>query len=229
MTWRRSSFAVLATHFLLACGGDASQTAASPAGGAGGTTSAAGGSAGHANGGTSSAGTGGIAGAGGQMAQCAAFPVCPVGERTAQGAECPAAPSCHSLSVCGNMIWCVTAGNDGTGGAGGASGAMHDCNGTQCTATQACIAYRTEGGVVMLADAGTCPTGEHLEGTMCQRDFAYKCADLHGLCQNQPVSCACAEPATNNPGVCPAGYGSCSEPGPTEDTVAQLFCQQLVP
>jgi hypothetical protein len=43
------------------------------------------------------------------------------------------------------------------------------------------------------------------------------------------VTCACAQPPTNNPGVCPAGYGSCSQPGPTEDSAAQLICQKQVP
>ena len=223
MNLHRSLFALLVAGLLLACGGQATQTASA---GAGGTRSATGGevgSGGHTSGGSASGGTG--AGGSGTVC-CAAFPVCPTGERTANAAECPGAASCHQLSVCCSSIWCVS--SNGSGGAGGA-GAARDCNGTTCGATQACIAYRTEGGAVMFADAGTCPPGEHLEGSFCQRDFAYQCAELHGLCQSEPVTCSCAQPPTNNPGVCPAGYGSCSAPAPPADSAAQLICQQLVP
>jgi hypothetical protein len=116
-----------------------------------------------------------------------------------------------------------------SGAGGGGGGATRDCNGSTCTATQACIAYRTEGGAIRLPDAGACPTGESLAGSMCVPDFGYKCVELNGACQNQAVACACAAPHGNDLGVCPPGYSSCSEPGATEDTVAQLYCQQLVP
>ena len=120
--------------------------------------------------------------------------------------------------------------NSGSGGTGGSSSsATHDCNGTACTATQACVAYRTIGGVFSAPDGGACPTGSHVESNQCQPDFAYKCADLNGACQNQALTCACAQPPTNSPGVCPLGFGSCSQPGASADSSAQLICQKLVP
>jgi len=195
------------------CGGGRSANGGSANGG-----SASGGSAngGSANGGSANGGTGGA------TVCCAAAPVCAANERQAEASECPGQASCHQVTICCSSIWCVA--NDGSGGVGGSSGgATHDCNGIQCTATQACVAYRTLGGALFLADGGTCPTGMHLQGEHCEQDFAYRCADLHDACQNQAVSCACAQ------GVCPSGYSSCSQSQPTADISAQLICQQLAP
>jgi len=249
MTYRSWLFAASVTQLLLACGGEAAHpgpggtagsspgtggqvghgganaAGSSSRGGASNAGSSSGGKAngGNANGGNASGGnaSGGNAngGSGGALTCCGAVPTCPAGEHQVQG--CPSQASCHQVTLCCSSIWCVTDG--GGGGAGGAS--ARDCNGTTCTAMQACIAYRTIGGAISLPP---CPTGKHVEGGYCQPDFAYKCADLKGTCLNQPVSCECAEPPTNHPGVCPAGFGSCSEPG-SEDVPAQLICEQHAP
>jgi hypothetical protein len=195
----RSLLTVLFAGLLAACGGE-TQMATSSAGGNGGTAGATATSSAGGNGGTS-----------GATECCGAFPTCPTGERTAQAGECPGLSSCHELSACCS-IWCVAA---------------KPCFDTWCTATQACVAYRAEGGVRLSPDGGTCPSGEHLEGTTCHQDFAYKCSELHGACQHEPVTCACAQ--SYNPGTCPARYGYCSEPGSTVDPSAQLVCEELLP
>ena len=224
MTHRSSLLAACIANLLLACGGEATHNLP---GGAGGALSAA---AGNGPGGSSNGGSsnGGSAGA---MLCCAAAPTCSAGERQAQSSECPGQASCRQHAICCSSIWCVADVTDGgSGGAGGAGGSeAHDCNGTACTATQACVAYRTVGGAFVPPEAG-CPNGKHLEGGSCQADFAYKCVDLHGACQNEPLSCACAQPPTNNPGVCPVGFGSCSLPATAAvDASTELVCQQLAP
>ncbi|HET7541359.1 MAG TPA: hypothetical protein VFK05_15890 [Polyangiaceae bacterium] len=254
MKCRRQLFALGISALVLSCGGEARQ--GSPGGEAGASTGSGGlsGLAGNAsshsgstsggsastNGGSASTNGGSAStnggnangGSGGAVVCCLAFPTCPAGERQAVSPECPGQASCHQVSICCSSIWCVTSDEASAGGAAGSgAGGTHDCNGLTCTASQACVAYRTDGGVVLPPDsARTCPTGTHLEGSRCARDFAYQCAERHGTCQNEPISCACAEPDTNNPGVCPAGYGSCS--APSANAVApstELVCQQLVP
>jgi len=251
MNCRSTLLAVSVAHLLLACGGQADPTRFLGAGGAGGRSGgvstggvstggvSTGGvsTGGVSTGGVSTGGvsTGGVStggipsgGSGGALVCCDAVPVCPVGERQAQGTDCPANSSCHKIALCCSSIWCVTNTGGGGGGTGGSTGGgSGSCN--ACTATQACVAYRTIGGVLIVPEAGVCPGGRHLEGNVCQTDFAYKCADLHGACAGQPVSCACAQPPTNSPGVCPVGYGSCSAPSPSVDAAAQLICQQLAP
>ena len=218
--------ALCVTHFLLACGGQTAQ------GGAGGRAEIA--TAGHAGrsesggGGNGAGGDGAIGGGGGGVVCCHSVPVCPSPERRAEGSECPGQGTCHQVSRCCSSIWCVR--DEGSGGAAGtAGGSSADCHGTTCQPSQACIAYRTVGGVQLIPDAGGCPVGKHLEGGSCQADFAYRCADLNGACKDQPVSCACAQPPTNSPGVCPVGYQSCSAPGSDSDPSATLVCQALVP
>jgi hypothetical protein len=236
MVYRSWLLVAALAHLLLACGGEARQSgsggkAGSPTvtAGQGGSVSSSGGSGnsagasgGRANGGSANGGSGGA------TLCCAAFPACPASERQAGDSECPGNTSCHQVSLCCSTIWCVT--NDGAGGAAGSGGGVsHDCNGLTCTATQACVAYRTVGGAVTAPDAGTCSPGNHPEGNHCLADFAYKCADLQGACQNQPVSCACAQPPAASPGVCPKPYATCSQQATSADPSAQLICQQLVP
>jgi len=239
--------AVSVANLLLACGGQADPTrflgtggAASGAGGrvnSGGVSSGGVSSGGVSSGGVSSGGvsSGGVSaggipssGSGGALVCCDAFPVCPIGERQAQGTDCPANSSCHQITLCCSSIWCIT-NTGGGGGSGGSTGGGGGGSCNACTTTQACVAYRTIGGVRIAPEAGVCPGGTHLEGNDCQTDFVYECADLHGACAGQPVSCACAQPPTNSPGVCPVGYGSCSAPGASVDAAAQLVCQQLAP
>ena len=232
------------TQLLLACGGDVRQTGT---GGAAGSANAAGGQLGQAGNPRSSGGNtsrcsayegcggggspnGGSPndGSGGAKVCCAAAPICAPNERRAEDSECPGRASCHQVSICCSTIWCVA--NDGSSGMGGSGGSpTHDCNGLSCTATQACVAYRTLGGPLFLADSGTCPTGMHLQGDRCEQDFAYQCAELHGACQGQAVSCACAQPPSSSSGACPSGYSSCSQSQPTVEASAQIICQKLVP
>ncbi len=216
---RRSLLVAWIANLLLACGGEASQSVGGvPSASAGHVGTAGDTSVAGANGG----GAGG--GSGGATAHCGAFPGCPQGERRATDAECPGQASCHELTACDSTIWCVD--NDGTSGAGGSSsGATHACTGQTCGATQACIAFRTVGGPIVVPDpdAGACPDGQHMEGLTCAADFSYECVELHGACANQPLACACAQPSAVAVGVCPVGYGYCSEPG--SDVAAQLICE----
>ena len=250
MTLPRSLLLTVVANLLIACGGQAEQMGSSHTGGNGGTASGPHGhagsggnttSGGSSSGGSSSSGVAGTnasagTGAGGSSSKggassggvgggvcCNAFPTCASGERLAGPAECPGQANCQQRALCCSSIWCVP--SDGGAGASG----THDCVGATCTATQACVSYRTVGGARFTPDAGVCPSGQHEEGGACQADFAYACRELNGTCANQAVTCACAAPPTNNPGACPAGFGSCSEPGPTVDSSVQLICQRLVP
>ncbi|HEY0469646.1 MAG TPA: hypothetical protein VGC79_35895 [Polyangiaceae bacterium] len=237
MTYRSWLLAACVSPLLLACGGEATQGGSGSTGGSSNVAGSHSGGAHSSNGGSSNGGSsnggspnGGSpnGGSGGDRVCCDAVPVCPPDERQAQGSECPGQASCRQLSLCCSSIWCVTS-SDAAGAGGAIEAASHDCNGALCSATEVCIGYRTLGGALSLPDGGTCPTGKHIEDNQCRADFAYKCADLRGACRNHEVSCACAEPPNNNPGVCPTGYGSCSAPEPTADSPAQLLCQQLVP
>ena len=81
------------------------------------------------------------------------------------------------------------AGQGGAGGQGG-TGASTDCN-PPCTGQTVCVGSGTQGGAVFLADAGVCPQGRHLQGSICIQDLGYSCAAIPAGC-NGTVTCSCA-------------------------------------
>ena len=67
--------------------------------------------------------------------------------------------------------------------------ASGSCGSATCAATEICVRQRVLGGALQLPDdAGMCPTGRHLEGSMCVADFSYRCA-TRPACTT--ADCAC--------------------------------------
>ncbi len=171
---------------------------------------------GSAHGGQNNAGTGNV----GQVC-CGAVPECPAGYRQLpSAADCPTDVDCKPLTICCSTIWCMADSVAVDAGAG-----MRVCGTELCDPQQqACVASRVEGGVFLPPDAGTCPTGEHLVGSQCERDFSYQCVDLGGACAGEVLSCACAK------NLCPGEF-DCSDPSQSDDVAngTDLVCQELVP
>jgi len=231
----RSFLACSFVFGFVACGGQA----ATSDGGKGGTgattgsttsagasssagTSGASGGAGNAGGSQASAGAAGFDACGPGAPRCNIAAVCPATEHQIPNqAACPAGAMCHAITICCSTIWCA-AGGDIDAGPG-----PRACGTEMCTSTQACIASRVEGGVARFADAGTCPTGEHLEGSLCANDFKYACVELNGRCSGSPVTCACAKdlcaPSYQCSDASQAGADAGTDAGP------ELTCQELVP
>jgi hypothetical protein len=81
-------------------------------------------------------------------------------------------------------------GSTGTGGSGGTGG---DTCSPACGAGSVCVASGVQGGVVVLVnDAGTCPSGYHPTGNgSCTQDLAYACMQIPAGCGGT-VTCTCA-------------------------------------
>ncbi|HEY2410118.1 MAG TPA: hypothetical protein VGI10_29140 [Polyangiaceae bacterium] len=258
MEFRRSWF-VLSFTATLACSGSNNQstgvgsgsaaTAGQGSAGQAGASGASGGgmsqagTSGASQGGVSS-GSGGVAGAGGGVVCCNAVPSCPVGEAPFQTPEaCQQLPGCHTVSLCCSTIWCAPSGfsgDAGVAGAGNASGSggfggasVGTCVGMPCSAGNACVAYRTQGGAITYPDSsGKCQPKHHVEAGVCQEDFNYECIVGGLACGDGPITCACAQQNINDTnGTCPSGYPSCSNPVVASwlDPSAQLVCQKLAP
>ncbi len=197
-----------------ASGGSSARGGTSPTGGSSGDGSGGMASnAGTANAGTENAGTAGDAtggdaggGAGGS------------GESATGGASGTAGDT-------GN------AGNGGAGGSagsGGGSGGMSGSSGMNCvdrtcSASEACVAYRTIGGAITFpGDGGACPLYAHLEGSTCQANFAYQCV-AQPRCTGGVIDCTC--------GTCPQGNPTCRAPTASQwlDPSAKLVCELLAP
>jgi hypothetical protein len=111
----------------------------------------------------------------------------------------------------------------GAGGAG-PGGGNAACVGVTCGAGQTCVAHRTIGGAQIPPDAGTCPTGKHVENNTCRNDFGYTCSALVGCAMPAPT-CQCAEASK-------CGYtDGCILPYKAAwlDTDADLICEQHAP
>ena len=108
--------------------------------------------------------------------------------------------------------------------AGSAGIESRQCVGAVCSAGQACVAYRTVGGVFRAPDGGVCAAGRHLEGQGCQPDFAYTCAALVN-CEKLSSACSCA------PKTACAQTTDCAVLAPATwlDPAAQIECQLVLP
>ena len=62
-----------------------------------------------------------------------------------------------------------------------------------CGAGMVCVGTGTEGGFIILADAGVCPAGTHLAGIrdICTRDLTYACVPIPPACGGT-ATCGCA-------------------------------------
>jgi hypothetical protein len=114
-------------------------------------------------------------------------------------------------------------------GGGGSGGESSHCGAMTCGVGEACVAFRVQGGALLLPDAnGNCATGQHVEpsGTAghCARDFQYQCLHPAG-CSLDNLSCACGA------ATCPSGYPSCHDPYAATwlDDSAALVCELLAP
>jgi hypothetical protein len=118
-----------------------------------------------------------------------------------------------------------TGGSGGSAGGGGSAGNSGADGGVQsdkclphCGPGSVCVGSGTEGGAVILADAGVCPLGTHLlgNGMACERDLVYVC---------QPIPTACGGTARC---ACGASYFchnfTCYDP-----TAGEIDCIQQVP
>jgi len=95
-----------------------------------------------------------------------------------------------------------------------------------------CIGSRRVGGGLIYPDAGTCPSGSHVEvqagRRTCEQDYSYECVPLVG-CAQTAVKCACAE--TSSTHICPQ-FSRCRDPSSADTTLsadAALICEELVP
>jgi hypothetical protein len=244
---RRLVFSLAGTWLAISCGNGQHHSAPEGSSGAAGKSADLAGAGAGTNGGNSGAVTGsgganaagdrGSSGAGGKSPGSAG-----TGGGGASGRNAGAGgggASGHSAGASGASTGSGGAGT-GSGGAGtgsgGAGGSSTSCPGVACTATQVCVAYRTVGGAMIEPDAGACRMGSHVEPfdssrSVCQADYAYRCADLVG-CDKSTVSCACATLNNNAGGTCPTGYPACHDPTPGLawlDASAQLICEQQVP
>jgi hypothetical protein len=75
------------------------------------------------------------------------------------------------------------------------------CGTTTCPDGQVCVSNQTEGGAIIMADGGTCPSGRHDEGGLCQPDPTYQCAAAPAAC-GASLSCACAASLCAAPSMC---------------------------
>jgi hypothetical protein len=111
-----------------------------------------------------------------------------------------------------------TTGSAGTTGSGGssASDGGQMCS-PACGSGSICVASGSEGGAVIFPnDAGVCPSGRHLSGSVCVNDLAYSCAAIPAGCGGN-VTCTCAS------SLCPTSF-MCQ--GPSNGV---LSCIQAVP
>ena len=72
-----------------------------------------------------------------------------------------------------------------------------------CGAGSVCVGTGTEGGPIILADAGVCPAGTHPSGisNICNRDLTYQCMPIPAACGGGAPTCACAASA-----LCPPSH-----------------------
>jgi hypothetical protein len=103
------------------------------------------------------------------------------------------------------------------GGRDGSSGSSRDASSgdggicSTCKAWEVCVEHETQGGALILADAGRCPSGRvpvsNFGRTVCELAPSFECAAIPSTCNNPPgtpalAHCACARSLCGSANLC---------------------------
>jgi hypothetical protein len=95
------------------------------------------------------------------------------------------------------------------GGHPGADSGTNPCS--ACSNTEVCVEHETQGGALILADAGRCPNGrvpvQSENRTICETAPSYECAAIPATCNNPPgtpaiAHCVCARSLCGSANLC---------------------------
>jgi hypothetical protein len=110
----------------------------------------------------------------------------------------PLEPVCQNGQCMAGSSSVTDAGPDGASPESGSPG----CGGMTCANGQVCVVDQVHGGALIAPDdAGMCPSGRVLAGSVCESPPSYQCAATPASCASG-LSCSCATSLCSNPYQC---------------------------